>query len=136
MAKSTFIAPYKYKTITEGKILDPLVVLPLKTKLGWYPTVFLLDSGADTSMLPLQMAKNLALYYNPALKTQLVGIGEKRTNAYFGKINIKVGDIELRLRCYFIDAEDSTLLLGRLDLFDKFDITFDSSKKEIIFVQI
>lgn len=133
MAKPTFTFPYKYKTITEGKILDPLIVLPMKTKLGWYPTMFLLDSGADTTMLPFQMAKELGLYYNFSLKTQFIGIGKDRVTAYFGKIIVKIADLELTLRCYFANTKDAILLLGRLDLFDKFNITFKSSQKNIIF---
>ena len=136
MATTTFIFPYKFKTIQEGKIVDPLIFLPLKTKFGWQNTWFLLDTGADTTMLTLRLAKQYGLHYNLQLKTQLVGIGEKRSTAYFGKIEVKIGQRELQIRCYFIDAEDSTLLLGRLDIFDKFSITFDSLNKQIIFKQI
>src|SRR3990167_3350064 len=84
-------------------------------------------------MLTLRLAKEWGLYYNSLLRTQLVGIGEKKSYAYFGKINIRVGEAEFRVRCYFIDAEDSTLLLGRLDVFDKFNISFDSKNKKIVF---
>lgn len=136
MVKTTFTAPYRYKTITEGKILDPLILLPMKTQIGWYDTLFLLDSGADTTMLSLRLAEKLGLYYNRLLKIRFFGIEGRGINAYRGRILVKIGGVELGIRCYFAESDDPTLLLGRLDLFDKFNITFDSSQKQIIFREI
>ena len=137
MDKPTFTFPYKYKTIDEGRILNPRILLPLKTSTGWIDIWFLLDTGADTTMLTLSTAKEYGLHYDLRQKTKLFGIGEMSIFAYAGIIELKLGqNYKLRVRCYFIDAEDSTLLLGRLDIFDKFNITFNSSKNQIIFEQI
>ncbi len=133
----TFTFPYKYKTIEEGRIVNPRILLPLKTSTGWIDIWLLLDSGADTTMLTLSMAKEYGLQYNPREKTKLFGIGDLGIFAYPGVVKLNFGkNYQLKIRCYFIDAEDSTLLLGRLDIFDKFDITFNYSKKQIIFEQI
>lgn len=43
MAASAYTFPYKYKYIKEGKILDPFVSIPIKTKFGWQSLWFLLD---------------------------------------------------------------------------------------------
>ena len=133
MVKPTFTFPYQFKFITDGKILNPLLYLPLKIKDGWRNTWFLLDSGADTTMLPLSMAKRLGLSYDSNKKGKLLGIGDKSFDGYLGFIIIKIGQKELKVRCDFIDAEDSTLLLGRLDIFDKFNINFDTTNKKIVF---
>ncbi|OGK11800.1 hypothetical protein A2954_05085 [Candidatus Roizmanbacteria bacterium RIFCSPLOWO2_01_FULL_37_12] len=133
MVKPTFTFPYQFKFITDGKILNPLLYLPLKIELGWRNSWFLLDSGADTTMLPLSMAKRLGLSYDSNKKGKLLGIGDKSLDGYSGSIIIKIGQKELKVRCDFIDAEDSTLLLGRLDVFDKFNIHFDTTNKKIIF---
>ena len=58
-------------------------------------------------------------------------------NAYPGVVELKFRqNFRLKIRCYFIDAEDSTLLLGRLDIFDKFNIHFDTSNKKINFYSV
>ncbi len=136
MGGSIFTFPYNYKYLVEGKILNPRLYLPLKTKFGWQNTWFLLDSGADTTMLPLSFAKKFGLYFDPKKKGKLFGIGDKAFDGYSGVVHIKIGTKELIVRCDYIDSSDSTLLLGRLDIFDKFNITFDSSNKRIVFEQI
>ena len=134
MDKPTYTFPYKYKTIEETRILNPRILLPLKTSTGWIDIWFLLDTGADTTMLTLSAAKEYGLHYNLSQKTKLFGIGDLSVFAYSGEVELKFGKtFNLKVRCYFIDAEDSTLLLGRLDIFDKFNITFDTSQKKIIF---
>lgn len=134
MAKPIFTYPYRYKNIAEGKIFNPILTLPIKTKEGWLNTLFLLDSGADTTMLTLSMAKRLGLAFDSKKETKLFGIGDIGVSAYPGKVIIKFyPGFKLIIRCYYIDAEDSTLLLGRLDIFDAFDICFSNTKQQIIF---
>ena len=137
MAGHIFTYPYKYKTIEEGKIVNPRILLPLKTSNGWLDIWFILDSGADTTMLTLSTAKEYGLDYDIKNGAKLYGIGDMGINAYPGVVELKFRqNFRLKIRCYFIDAEDSTLLLGRLDIFDKFNITFDSLEKKIIFKSI
>ena len=75
----------------------------------------------------------MGLFVDEKKKIKLYGIGEKSVPAYPGKIVIKLDGFEIEARAYFIDAEDSTLLLGRLDIFDKFNICFNSSKQRVTF---
>ena len=49
---------------------------------------------------------------------------------------IKIGKNTFDLRIYFIDSEDSTLLLGRLDFFDRFNVCFDSEHEQVVFHKI
>ncbi len=134
MVEHIFTFPYNYKNIEEGKILNPLLTIPIKTKSGWLDTLFLLDSGADTTMLSLPMAKRLGLQVNLKQKTKLFGIGDIAVYAYAGKATLKFSpNFELIIRCYYIDREDSALLLGRLDIFDQFNICFDAEEQKVIF---
>ena len=134
MAGHIFTFPYNYKNIKEGKILNPILTIPIKTKIGWLDTLFLLDSGADTTMLTLPMAKRLGLQFNLKQKTRLFGIGDIGVYAYAGQVTLKFNQrFELTVRCYYINAEDSTLLLGRLDVFDKFNIFFNTSNQQVVF---
>lgn len=133
MVKSALTFPYLYKRIEFGKVFNPLISLPVKSRWGWQPLWFLVDSGADTTMLTLSLATNLGLVVNRNEKTQLFGIGEKSVPAYPGNVVLQFGISEKPVRAYFVDASESTLLLGRLDVFDKYTIVFDASSHEVKF---
>jgi|SRR3989338_1999759 len=132
MDRSALTLPYQYKHIEFGKVFNPYIPVPIKARWGWQNLWFLVDSGADTTMLTLSLANQLGLEINKNKKTKLFGIGEKSVIAYPGKIELKIGNFVIDTRCYFIDTEDSTLLLGRLDIFDKFNVYFDSTNQKVI----
>ena len=136
MAKSALTFPYQYKQIDYGRIINPLTCIKVKASWGWQPLWFLLDSGADTTMLTVPLAKSLGLDFDITKKTQLFGIGEKSVNAYPSKVTLQLKGLDLDVRCYFIDAKESTLLLGRLDIFDKFNILFNTQKRQMILYPI
>lgn len=132
MDKSVLTFPYQYKQIEAGRLVNPLISISIKSSWGWQPLWFLVDSGADVTTLTLSLAKNLGLFYDTNKKTQLFGIGEKNIDAYPGEVFLKLGKDEINTRCYFIDAIESTLLLGRLDIFEKYNILFDSQNQQIV----
>lgn len=133
MVKSVLTFPYQYKQIEFGKVFNPYIPIPVKARWGWQNLWFLVDSGADTTMLTLSLAYQLGLNINRNKRSQLFGIGEKSVDAYPGIIELKFDNSVIKARCYFIDTEDSTLLLGRLDIFDKFNIYFDSTNHKVVF---
>lgn len=133
MARSALTFPYHHKQIEFGQIFNPFIYIPVKTKTNWQCLWFLVDSGADVTMLTLSLARKLGLNYDSKRKTKLYGIGKKSVDAYPGKIIIKLGQFKIAVRTYFIDAEDSTLLLGRLDMFERFNITFNTRNRKVVF---
>ncbi len=125
--------PYLYKKINFGRIFNPLILLPVKSIWGWQNLWFLVDSGADTVMIPVSLAKKLGLKHNPSVKNHLYGIGKQAVLASPGEIIIKIGNEEVMTRSYFVYSSDSTILLGRLDIFEKFSILFDKVQQSVIF---
>lgn len=136
MGKSAPTFPYQYKRIEFGSIFNPYISIPVKAPWGWQNLWFLVDSGADTVMLTVSLANQLGLSFNQKRKTKLFGIGEKSVTAYPGKITLRLGDYIIKSRAYFIDAEDSILLLGRLDIFDRFNVVFDTRNQQVIFDRV
>jgi len=128
---TTIRFPYRYKRIDEGVIPDPTTKLEILTTDGWRTTRFLIDSGADTTCLPLEpYAELLGFKPDPKRKTKVGGVEVKGVTAYSGEIKIKIAKKELALRCYFLRSRIMPLL-GRLDFWDNFSILFDNKKKEI-----
>lgn len=127
------IFPYQTKLIDEGKISVPVVTIELETIKGFWPFEVLLDSGADVTTLPLEP---LASYFphfkkDPKKKTVIGGVEGKGVIAYSYTIIAKLENNTFLLRCYFIES-NVVPLLGRLDFWDKFSVTFDNKKKQTI----
>lgn len=125
--------PYQYKQIELGRLFNPLVLLPVKTATGWQILWFLVDSGADTVMLPLELGKALGLNFDAKTKTSLRGIGEQSVKAHPGEVTFKINGIQVKARSYFVESKDSMLLLGRLDVFEQFSVVFDRKKRAVVF---
>lgn len=125
--------PYQYKQIEFGRVFNPLVLLPVRASWGWQHLWFLVDSGADTVMLPTALGKSLGLAFNPSVKTELFGIGKQAVLASPGEVTFKINGIEITARSYFVHSDDSVLLLGRLDIFERFSITFDRTMDVVVF---
>lgn len=127
--------PYQYKNIEFGQIVDPIISLPILTKVGWESLDFLIDSGADVTTIPLDLTGQLKYPPNLKKKVKIGGVEGGMVTGFPGKIQIKIGNGQLAARCYFIES-DVIPLLGRLDLWNKFTIIFDNMKGEVVFRKI
>lgn len=93
----------------------------------------LIDSGADSCLLSIDIAKIIGLRkYKNSNWEYTTGIRGKRTKVYFHSIQyIYEGK---RIDCEFgvIDSKErqSLIILGKEGFFDKFNITFDYSSKK------
>lgn len=125
-----FTFPYQIKRIEEGLIANPKVTLNLKTIKGFKSVNFLLDSGADVTTFPLY-ALGGYFDFKPDKKEaiKIGGVEGSGVLAYPHKIIARLGSIEFPLRCYFIESNVDPLL-GRLDFWNKFSITFDNKKRQ------
>jgi len=94
----------------------------LQTKYGVIEEMFLLDTGADITTLP-----NYARYLFEEAPAE--GDHEMYGRRQF-KI-LKIGDTLklagewIQVRCIFAEHDDIPFILGRLDIFGKFNIKFD-----------
>ena len=124
--------PYK-NTLYEnfGFVQDPKIAIPLKTNTGYVDTVFLLDSGAVVSTLPLQAAHDTGVDLARAKRITLQGFSGVPAFAYLDKIMIKIADSEYEMPATFTESSTTTYILGRKGLFDDFSIYFDHEQRAI-----
>lgn len=125
--------PYQYKNIELGRILNPLILVSIKAAWGWQDLWVLVDSGADTTMLSASLAMQLGITFDRHRKTKLWGIGKQAVWGSPGGIELKFDSTKISVRSYFVDTDDTVILLGRLDIFDQFSITFDTGKQAVVF---
>lgn len=127
---------FKYKTVkrpdgTEVKTPSIPVLLGDKEKLE---TIALLDSGADISAIPKDLAEILGLDLSgkitpafgiggkvDAVSTKMIVTVEKGHEHYTFEVPVKV----------ILGNYDFPVLLGRAGFFNKFVISFDQTKEKI-----
>ena len=125
--------PLNKKHTLLGLIPDPVIPLPVLTRPGYQLFDFLVDTGADCSIMPQSVAKDLDVDIAKLPKMCFCGIEGKNIVAYIAKITIKITNTPIEITCALSSNEKSPFILGRKDLFSKFSIYFDNRNKSIIF---
>ena len=129
--------PIGTKVIALGRVTDPVIPVLLKTPHGLLPFDFLVDSGADCSMIPASIAETeLGITLSQCPQDILFGIEGRGVRVYRGALSLRIGPYPVRLRCVFSTHEHCPLILGRMDLFHHFSITFDNRRHVIRFTKI
>lgn len=119
-----------------GVIPTPLLTIFVLTKFGYQSYQFLFDTGADFTMLPRYMAEDIGVNLQTLPQTRSYGIGDKGIKVYMSNIKIKIATEELKIRCLFSEKDTTPFLLGRMDVFSRFNISFDNRRKKVIFTPI
>ena len=121
------------KLTTLGPVADVTITLDVFTKFGYEPFQFGIDTGSDFTILPKYMAIEIGIDLSHCETTLAYGISSEPLKAYIASIMIKIAKMELPVRCLITERNDTPLLLGRMDIFDKFNITFDNTRLKIVF---
>lgn len=98
---------------------------------------FLLDSGADLSMAPQELCRQLGLRWQDGTPITLRGISQRRACLVQGRIHeveVLIPDAELLLRLPMVFARGNTpFVLGREGFFDTFDVAFEKARRRTVF---
>jgi len=114
-----------------GLMVD--VWLPSK---GYQPFEFILDSGADCTVVPLDMSHLVGYHLPKKPDATISGIINKPIEAYKGEMKLRISNEEFEVRCLFINSNTAPFLLGRLDFFSMFDIHFEGRNSHIILEKV
>ena len=125
--------PYRYKTdIFGGTVCNPVLVVEVAIQSGYQPFEFLLDSGADCTIVPRGMAKLIGVTLPRIADASLAGIGPKSMAAYRSSLNLRIQQEEFVVECLITRSDTVPFLLGRVDFFDLFNVAFDNRNQIII----
>lgn len=128
---------FRYKlesTGTHGKTIKrPVADVFLKTTNGtWIEFHPYIDSGADITLIPLSLGKLIGLATDGKSIEQIGGIRGSIPVVY-GKRKVKLGSSLFSAMVAWALIEDVPPLLGRADIFDHFDVTFQQTRGIVIF---
>ena len=119
-----------------GPVAHPTIILPVRTAAGYEEWRFVLDSGADFTLVPRSAAELLGVDLSGARKMTARGIEGSGVSAQLAEITLRIGDVEFGVPCLFSSNENTPYLLGRMGLFSRFNITFDNRRRKIVLEEI
>ncbi|MBI2339679.1 MAG: retropepsin-like domain-containing protein [Deltaproteobacteria bacterium] len=125
---------YKSKKLgPEKSTLRPYAEVQLKIQGRRIPFDFLVDSGADRTVINRPLGCVLGYEVKPGEKPiKLGGIGGT-TNGYLRGLRLWIGDTEIETEVIWVQSDTVPLLLGQMDIFDHFDITFSKVNQKVFF---
>ena len=90
---------------------------------SWKALELVVDSGALVSLVKRSFGDLLGLKLSEGEPIELAGIKKgAKVHAYVHRLPIKIGSVEMSARVAFGKDDQVPNLLGRLDLFPRFDI--------------
>ena len=127
--------PLNKKRTQLGLISEPVIPIHVLTKYGYQQFDFLVDTGADCSIMPASVAVDLNMDIMKLPRIHFTGIECGNVVAYMTKINVKITGTPIDLTCALSSQEKTPFILGRKDLFEKFNILFDNKNELIKFIR-
>jgi hypothetical protein len=108
-----------------GPIWRPVARVTVIHRRRRVPQLFYVDSGADVTLLPKSVGNLLGLtLVSPQEIQEIKAIGERGVPIVIRRLKLQVGSKVFPVRVAWCLLEEVPLLLGRLDCFRIFDITF------------
>lgn len=109
-----------------GKVLRPVAEVVLKNDNLTVGIPMYIDSGADVSMIPLHFGRALGLKQNDDdVIREIKGVSGAGVPYILKKITLLLNGKRLEIRIAWALVEGVPMLMGRMDIFDKFRVVFD-----------
>lgn len=112
----------------------PIISVGIKGPAGWIQAEAYVDTGASVSIFSMNEALGLGLDYHRGKET-LVTVGDGGLiPVYVQRLPIQIGTVVFPAAVGFSPRLGVGFnLLGRQDIFARFDVTFSDTRKHILF---
>ena len=118
------------------RILRPIARVKLANKNKETTLDMYVDSGADITLVPYSVGIALGYRLNPEEEIKRIGgIGGGKISIVLRKAKMRINNEELEIRLAWCMSEDVPLILGRMDIFNKFDILLKEREKKTAFIK-
>ncbi|MFZ5801309.1 MAG: hypothetical protein ACOY3D_08075 [Candidatus Omnitrophota bacterium] len=124
----------KESSAITGSVLRPVADVVLEAGTRKVEAAMYIDSGADITIISLGLGKALGLEQSPKDEIlEIRGVSGAGVPYLLKSAHIQLNGKRLKIRLAWALIEEVPLLLGRLDIFDKFEILFNESREFVSF---
>lgn len=116
-----------------GYIPTVKILLQVQSVEGLEPYLFLFDTGADITSLPVSATLKLGINLHKCPKELMVGYDGTPVSVYRSKIKVKFNQSIISIPCVFNQNEEVPIILGKAGILDKFSIYLDGKNQQITF---
>jgi len=127
--------PLLRKITPFGPVSDPKIPVAVRTTAGYRMYRFVIDPGADFSVAPDGLARQIGLDWGALPETRMTGVEQGGVDARVGQLPIRIGGLDFTVRCLFVGIQKPLFLLGRADFLDRFVLTIDQRQDKIILTE-
>lgn len=113
------------------KLLRPIIPISLNHKNHTIRYEALIDSGADFSIFPIEIARRLNISFKKENIIYFSGLEDNLIEGFKSKIILRIGKLEIKTNIVFADLNGKSGILGQNGFFDLFEVKFNFLKKEI-----
>ena len=111
----------------------PGIIVEVLLVSGKYqPIEFILDSGADCTVVPHFVSHLTGNQLPPTPDAHMIGIAGVSMPCYKGNLSLKIGAEKFNVRCLFTESDKAPILIGRIDFFSRFQVLFDGNSCNIV----
>jgi len=126
---------FSFETIhtQRGTTLRPKAVVRLIGPSAFLHVDCLVDSGADTSVITWEVGQYLGLTVEASENPYSLGGISGSLPCYLRSIEMEIGTIRFKGTVMWALSDDLPNILGREDVFDRFDIEFKQCDRSVFF---
>jgi hypothetical protein len=123
--------------LAEDRIFRPMIPVTFVANKKEFKTYSLIDSGADYSIFPIEMAGMFDLKISDQPRYDIMGAGGNSFTVYKSPIEIdhiiqKRGFRDIKCKSFVYFAESgSTILLGQSGFLDQFKVVLNGKNREV-----
>jgi hypothetical protein len=138
ISSTSFTREWRQYTRPDGSIIfRPVLPILVRGQDGFLPRYFLVDSGADLSMAPYELFRELGRRWQDGEPITLRGISRRKVCMIRGRIHeveILIPDAGVVLPLPMVFARgNAPFVLGREGFFDFFNVTFEKVTRRTVF---
>ncbi len=117
-----------------GKVLRPVAEVILERDDFKVEMPMYIDSGADVSMIPLRLGRALGFKQEEEdFIQEIKGITGAGIPYILKEVTLMLNHRRLKIRIAWALVEEIPILMGRMDIFNKFRVIFDEKNRWIDF---
>lgn len=119
-----------------GLIKRPIAEIAIKDSEGeWQPIFLYVDSGADISLIRRSFGELLGIEIEKGRCAKFGGVSGKKIETYIHRVELQIGKFTLETNVAFSKDDTTPNLLGRLGIFETFEIHFKNKTERTCFIR-